>query len=302
MTRVIKLDYGSARELAKLPQHKQAEAYRMARKMAMHDRRPSPSSRLMAKVVKKIQNEALMETDSSGEGDDQEKRWLKLTTLWNFGSCDPRFGFQYPGRIPGQVVLNTLYYFTGPNDLIVDPFGGSGTTLDACQHLGRRCLAYDLAPVRDDIISHDISLGFPKAAKGCDLIFLDPPYWIQKRGKYTNRAGSFSEANLDEFNRKMEKLISDCYDTVKPGGTIALLIQNTTELGSEIDRVGKVYADHVFDCYDFFVKTGFTPVQRINIPLTWEQFAGFDVKEAKEKKRLLGVVRDLLIMKKEMVE
>ncbi len=57
------LTYCSARELAKLPQPKQAEAYRLARKMAMHDRRPSPSARLVAKVVKKIRNEPLMETD-----------------------------------------------------------------------------------------------------------------------------------------------------------------------------------------------------------------------------------------------
>jgi len=98
ITRVIKLDYRSARELAKLPQNKQERAYRMARKMAMHDKRLLPSSRLMAKVVEKIQNES-GETDSSGQSGDQE-RWLKLTTLWNFGSCDPRFGFQYPGRIP----------------------------------------------------------------------------------------------------------------------------------------------------------------------------------------------------------
>lgn len=109
------------------------------------------------------------------------------------------------------------------------------------------------------------------------------------------------ETHAEQFSRKTERLIRDCYDTVKPGGTVALLIQNTTELGSEIDRVGKVYADHVFDCYEFFIETGFTPVQRIGVPLTWEQFAGFDVKEAKDKKRLLGVVRDFLIMKKEIV-
>ena len=299
-TRVATLTYRSSRELVKLPQNKQAEAYRMARKMATHDKRLSPSSRLMAKVVKKIRDEPLVEADLSGEGDDQKQRWLKLTTLWNFGSCDPRFGFQYPGRIPGQVVLNTLYYFTDPNDLVVDPFGGSGTTLDVCRHLGRRCLTYDLAPARKDIVGHDISLGFPEEAKGCDLIFLDPPYWRQKRDKYTKKEGSFSETNLIEFSRKMTKLIRGCYDTVKPGGIVALLIQNTTELGGEFTRIGRYYADHVFDCYELLSKTGFAPVQRIGVPLTWEQFAGFDVKKAKEEKRLLGVVRDLLIMKKEM--
>jgi DNA modification methylase len=196
------------------------------------------------------------------------------------------------------VVLNILYYFTDPDDLVVDPFGGSGTTLDACRHLGRRCLIYDLKPARDGIIRHDISLGFPKEAKGCDLVFLDPPYWRQKRANYTKEEGSFSEVNLEEFDRKIEKLIHDCHDTVKPGGTVALLIQNTTELGGEMSRMGRYYADHVLDGYNFFIKTGFNPVQRINIPLTWEQFAGFDIKEAREKKRLLGVVRDLLIMKK----
>ena len=152
------------------------------------------------------------------------------------------------------------------------------------------------------IEKHDISLGFPKKARGCNLIFLDPPYWRQKRGKYTKKEGSFSEASRDEFNRKMEKLIRDCYDTVKLGGYVALLIQNTTELGGEIARIGEHYVDHVFDCYGYFIKTGFIPVQRINVPLTWEQFAGFDVKEARERKRLLGLVRDLLIMKKEIVE
>ena len=43
-------------------------------------------------------------------------------------------------------------------------------------------------------------------------------------------------------------------------------------------------------------------MQRISVPLTWEQFAGFDVKKAREEKHLLGVVRDLLIMKKETVQ
>ena len=39
MTRVIKLDYGSARELAKLPQNEQEQAYHLAQKMAEQDRK-----------------------------------------------------------------------------------------------------------------------------------------------------------------------------------------------------------------------------------------------------------------------
>jgi len=291
------LDYRSARELAKLPQNKQEQAYQLAQKMAEQDRKLSTSSRLVAKAVKKIQNDPTATILKSN--DESDRRWLKLTTLWNFSSCEPAFGFPFPGRIPGQIVRNVLYYFTGPNALVVDPFGGSGTTLDVCRHMQRRCLTYDLQPSRDDIIKYDISHGFPKEAQGCDLIFLDPPYWRQKRSKYPKEEGSFSVVSLDEFNRKMEKLIRDCYDTVRAGGYTALLIQNTTELRGKLAVTGRHYVDHVIDGYEFFIKAGFTPVHRISCPLTWEQFAGFDVKEAKANKRLLGLVRDLLIMEKE---
>jgi hypothetical protein len=59
--------------------------------MAAHDRRHSPSSRIMAKVVKKIREDPPEGTETEAL---DEKSWLKLTTFWNFGCCDPRFGFQ----------------------------------------------------------------------------------------------------------------------------------------------------------------------------------------------------------------
>ncbi|MFH0786952.1 MAG: hypothetical protein V2B13_04960 [Pseudomonadota bacterium] len=82
VTRVTPLDYRSARELIRLPPNKQEQAYRLARKMAKHDRKLSPSSRLMAKVVKKIREDPATEADSDGEGQVQEeRRWLKFTLL-----------------------------------------------------------------------------------------------------------------------------------------------------------------------------------------------------------------------------
>jgi len=74
--------------------------------------------------------------------------------------------------------------------------------------------------------------------------------------------------SLEDFNRKMEKLIRDCHTTLKQNGHVALLIQNSTELGREIAKTRRYYAEHVFDCYEFFIKAGFTPLQRINVPLT----------------------------------
>jgi len=30
---------------------------------------------------------------------------IKTNSNWHFKKCDPRFGFKYPGRIPGQIYI-----------------------------------------------------------------------------------------------------------------------------------------------------------------------------------------------------
>ncbi|GAJ17244.1 unnamed protein product, partial [marine sediment metagenome] len=81
-------------------------------------------------------------------------------------------GQDHAGRIPGQIVLNALYYYSQPSDLVVDPMAGGGTTNDACLLLGRRCRSYDIKPKRVDIEKHDIAQGFPSRTEKCDLVFL----------------------------------------------------------------------------------------------------------------------------------
>ena len=62
---------------------------------------------------------------------DQEKfkelGWgLRTWDQWNFNECDDRFGDDWPGRIPAQLVAHTLFYFTKPGTLILDPMAGRG--------------------------------------------------------------------------------------------------------------------------------------------------------------------------------
>jgi len=62
---------------------------------------------------------------------DQEKfkelGWgLRSWDQWNFNECDERFGEDWPGRIPAQLVAHTLFYFTKPHDLVLDPMAGGG--------------------------------------------------------------------------------------------------------------------------------------------------------------------------------
>jgi hypothetical protein len=47
---------------------------------------------------------------------------LQLYDVWSFQSADEQYGIAgYPGRIPGQVVENLLWYFTNPGDVVLEP-------------------------------------------------------------------------------------------------------------------------------------------------------------------------------------
>jgi len=87
---------------------------------------------------------------------------LQLYNVWCFPRRDPRYGLDFEGAIPGQIVENVLYYYTEPFQVVVDPMAGGGTTIDVCKAMYRRYLAYDLKPRRDDIRQHDIREGLDK--------------------------------------------------------------------------------------------------------------------------------------------
>lgn len=50
----------------------------------------------------------------------------------------------HPTMKPPALLRRLLYHSTRPGDVVLDPFAGSGSTLVACEQLGRRCLAMEL--------------------------------------------------------------------------------------------------------------------------------------------------------------
>ena len=59
---------------------------------------------------------------------------IKPTTLWDYPSQHYGRGMQgradYRGATPSYVIWNLLKRYTREGDVVVDPFCGSGTTLD----------------------------------------------------------------------------------------------------------------------------------------------------------------------------
>ncbi|MDY6866639.1 MAG: site-specific DNA-methyltransferase, partial [Chloroflexota bacterium] len=48
--------------------------------------------------------------------------------------------YNHPGQTSLDITQRVILAFTRPGDLVLDPFGGTGTTAEACVNLGRRCL------------------------------------------------------------------------------------------------------------------------------------------------------------------
>ena len=58
----------------------------------------------------------------------------------------------HPTQKPVELHARILEDFTRPGDVVVDCFGGSGTTLIACEITGRKCLMMEISPEYCDII------------------------------------------------------------------------------------------------------------------------------------------------------
>ena len=54
----------------------------------------------------------------------------------------------FPVDLPGEYIKA----MTQKNDIVIEPFGGSGTTLIACEVLNRKCRIMELEPKYCDVI------------------------------------------------------------------------------------------------------------------------------------------------------
>ncbi|HEX8201780.1 MAG TPA: DNA methyltransferase, partial [Isosphaeraceae bacterium] len=211
--------------------------------------------------------------------------------VWAF-KHDRAYGIPHPGSIPPAIIAHTLHYFTAPGALVVDPMAGGGTTLDVCEAMGRRCFAYDLSPTRPDVRLHDVTSGFPSETHGCDLVFCDPPYHTMLARRYA--VAGVATAPLPSWTAFLGQLARDAFVALRPGGHIALLLANQTEKDLP---AGHGYIDHAFLGHQALREAGFLPQRRISCPMDGA-YLPQQVKQARADGRLLGQVRDLVVMRK----
>lgn len=74
----------------------------------------------------------------------------KQSTLWNYNK--PQKNKEHPTMKPIELIAYPIKNSSQINDIILDPFGGSGSTLIACEQLQRTCHTMELDPHYCDVI------------------------------------------------------------------------------------------------------------------------------------------------------
>ena len=72
------------------------------------------------------------------------------TTVWDFDK--PRHCDLHPTMKPIELIENAVLDASQENDIVLDVFGGSGSTLIACENLNRRCRMMEIDPIYCDVI------------------------------------------------------------------------------------------------------------------------------------------------------
>jgi DNA modification methylase len=196
----------------------------------------------------------------------------------------------YFGKMPPQVVENLLWLWTEPGQIVVDLFAGGGTTIDVAKRMGRRVWASDLNPSTPTlpIHRHDACDGWPEGApRRVDLVILDPPYWQQAKGRYSDSENDFGNVGLEDFYAMWDVVVKAA---IEHADRIAYII-GPTEMKDE----GRVI-DHATDMLAPFRENGWVVERRIIVTYQTQQATGQQVEWAREKKQLLKLYRDLVVM------
>ena len=150
----------------------------------------------------------------------------QVTTLWDYPSQHYGEGEQgsasFRGATPSYVIWNVVTRFSKEGETVLDPFAGSGTTLDVCKDTNRRGIGYDVAPTRDDIQNAD-ARSIPLKQKCVDLIFFDPPY--ADNLDYSNDPRCLGKLKPDgRFQRAMRLVITECARVLRDDRMLAIYV------------------------------------------------------------------------------
>jgi len=241
------------------------------------------------------------------EGNDDLLRFKALNwgiwawDVWTCNNCDKRFGDDWPGRIPAQMIAHILYYFSDQGDLVFDPMAGGGVVEDTCLAFNRKCWSFDMddrPETRPEIEAHfwDLNdLKWPvKGKTKPDLIIFDPPYFKKQSHNYD--PDSISGLSKEKYMEFLERFFVLAHQNAKKSAQMAFVNADWRDFQSTPARNEMTDNSIMIDDYLHIIKkSGWQRTHIMQAPLSSERFnAG--VVAAMQKKKIIGVTSRYVII------
>ncbi len=191
---------------------------------------------------------------------------------------------EHPAKMQIYLEESIIEYVSKPGDVLLDPFGGTGTLMVAAL-VGRTVILLDIEDgyhqLQQEVYSK-LKVDYPDMSPvillhgdnrfllpiPCNHIITSPPYagamdarkvrtkredapdnWLVQQDKrmsaYSKSPRNVGRLNTFLYNRAMEKVYRLCYESLKPSGTLTIVIKdrieggNRTYLSKWVDRVCK---------------------------------------------------------------
>ena len=108
------------------------------------------SSQLIDWHIRKHQNQDAVNKSKINDG-------YEVTNIWKI---HPAHSKKHPAIFPEKLASNVVEYYSFVNDVVLDPFGGIGTTAKAAYKNNRRFVHYEVNPDYVDAMKDDLSNWF----------------------------------------------------------------------------------------------------------------------------------------------
>lgn len=200
---------------------------------------------------------------------------LEKTSVWSFpdrGSWATHSG-KYRGNWSPYVPRNLILRYSDPNEWVLDPFVGSGTTLVEAKLLNRNAVGVDINPQAVLVSKNNLHFQCDTNSKiivrngnaaelffikdnSIDFICTHPPY--ANIIKYSNGIeGDISLLDVEEFLIKMGDVAKEAFRVLKKGKMCAVMVGDVRKHGRVVPlgfRMMECFLDEGFTNKEIIIK------------------------------------------------
>ena len=137
---------------------------------------------------------------------------------------------EFHGRFHPEIPYQMMLRYTKEGETVWDCFAGGGTTIDVGKELGRKVIANDIYPWREDIIVADSRRWCP--FESTHLVIMHPPYWDMIKFGESGRDLS-SAKSAEEWSLWLGQVVDNVVRVLESGRYLVLVISDVYKDGQQ---------------------------------------------------------------------